>query len=161
MMSADAREASPRIMGRAFPWVGLGLSAIFWIGDASVDFVVFGDGTFYESMFAPGLSELYMRTLVCVLLTTVWATVHYARLARKAEADRRLVHDKLEGALLKLLSGHIPICAYCKSIRDENGRWTSIESYVSDRTKAQFSHGICPRCEQREFPTGSDRDVVP
>jgi phosphoserine phosphatase RsbU/P len=47
------------------------------------------------------------------------------------------------------LSGLLPICAWCKNIRDENGDWQAIETYVAQRSEAEFSHGICPSCKQR------------
>jgi len=47
---------------------------------------------------------------------------------------------------VKELSGLLPICSYCKRIRDDNDYWQQLESYVSEHTNAQFSHGICPTC---------------
>jgi phosphoserine phosphatase RsbU/P len=40
----------------------------------------------------------------------------------------------------------LPICAYCKKIRDDRNYWQRVEEYVSAHTDAQFSHGICPEC---------------
>ena len=40
----------------------------------------------------------------------------------------------------------MPICSYCKKIRGENDNWQQIESYVAQRSDAEFSHGICPDC---------------
>ena len=48
------------------------------------------------------------------------------------------------------LEGFLPICCYCKKIRDEQGRWHTLESYIEPRSGAQFSHGICPECYVRE-----------
>jgi DNA-binding response OmpR family regulator len=50
------------------------------------------------------------------------------------------------------LEGLLPICAYCKKIRDENQKWQAVEKYVGERSRTQFSHGICPECLTREFP---------
>lgn len=44
------------------------------------------------------------------------------------------------------LQGLIPICAYCKRIRDDSNFWQAVESYVGERSGAEFSHGICPDC---------------
>jgi hypothetical protein len=52
---------------------------------------------------------------------------------------------------IKLLEGILPICSYCKKIRDKQGKWNQVESYVSDKTDANFSHGICPNCIQVNF----------
>jgi len=51
---------------------------------------------------------------------------------------------------VKELSGLLPICSYCKSIRDDQNYWQRLETYVSEKTNAQFSHGICPTCFERE-----------
>jgi sigma-B regulation protein RsbU (phosphoserine phosphatase) len=56
--------------------------------------------------------------------------------------------SQLEAALLKVrsLSGLLPICAYCKAIRDDSDYWHRVEAYVSEHADVQFSHGICPDC---------------
>lgn len=55
---------------------------------------------------------------------------------------------ELESALeqVKTLRGIIPICGYCKSIRDDGDYWQNLESFVASHSDAQFSHGICPSC---------------
>nr|WP_319521998.1 hypothetical protein [uncultured Desulfosarcina sp.] len=63
----------------------------------------------------------------------------------------------LERICQKVLSGFIPICASCKSIRDEKGVWPQLEAYVQKRTEATFSHGICPECVKKLYPYLSDR----
>jgi phosphoserine phosphatase RsbU/P len=56
--------------------------------------------------------------------------------------------DELQQALVnvKKLSGLLPICAYCKRIRDNQDYWMQVEKYLSENSEAQFSHGICPEC---------------
>ncbi len=63
-------------------------------------------------------------------------------------------NEKLTKALaeVKTLSGLLPICASCKKIRDDSGYWEQIEEYVSERSNAQFSHGICPECMKKLYP---------
>lgn len=60
----------------------------------------------------------------------------------------------LERALseVKQLSGLLPICSHCKKIRDDQGYWKQIEEYVSTRSEATFSHGICPECIKKLYP---------
>ena len=53
---------------------------------------------------------------------------------------------------MKHLEGILPICASCKRIRDKNGTWHQIESYVSERSEAEFSHGLCPDCAEKLYP---------
>jgi hypothetical protein len=54
---------------------------------------------------------------------------------------------------VRTLSGLLPICASCKKIRDDQGYWTQIELYIRDHSQAEFSHGICPDCAERLYPT--------
>ncbi|MGE5174320.1 MAG: response regulator [Betaproteobacteria bacterium] len=62
--------------------------------------------------------------------------------------ERQKLHTQLEHSLreIKTLRGFLPICASCKKIRDDKGYWTQIESYISQHSEAEFSHGICPEC---------------
>ncbi len=70
----------------------------------------------------------------------------------------RLVKE-LESAIAKIetLSGLLPICSYCKKIRDDKGYWNKIETYISRHSNAEFTHGICPECGKKaleEFKRG-------
>ncbi len=62
--------------------------------------------------------------------------------------ERQKLHTQLEHSMkeIKTLRGFLPICASCKKIRDDKGYWTQIESYISQHSEAEFSHGICPEC---------------
>lgn len=51
----------------------------------------------------------------------------------------------------------LPICAYCKAIRDEHGAWVPVERYLQDRTPTSISHGICPRCYRSEVKPEIER----
>ena len=53
---------------------------------------------------------------------------------------------------VKLLQGLLPICASCKKIKDDEGYWKEVESYISDRSDAKFSHSICPECLRELYP---------
>lgn len=52
---------------------------------------------------------------------------------------------------LKYLEGIISICASCKKIRDEEGYWNQVETYIADHSEAQFSHGICEECADKLY----------
>jgi GAF domain-containing protein len=62
--------------------------------------------------------------------------------ARMAEALERV----------KVLHGLLPICAWCKRIRDDKGYWSQVEAYVHEHTGADFTHGICPDCLEKQRP---------
>ena len=62
--------------------------------------------------------------------------------------------EQLQDALnrVKTLRGLLPICASCKKIRDDRGHWKEMEVYISERTEADFSHGICKECLEKLYP---------
>lgn len=61
--------------------------------------------------------------------------------------------DRLSDALahIKKLEGIIPICAYCKKIRDDKQSWNKLETYICEHSDATFSHGICPDCYEEQM----------
>jgi PAS domain S-box-containing protein len=72
---------------------------------------------------------------------------------KQAEEALQEEHRRLQKALeeVRTLRGIVPICSYCKKIRDDDGYWSQVEQYISDHTDAQFSHGICPSCYEKEM----------
>jgi DNA-binding response OmpR family regulator len=58
---------------------------------------------------------------------------------------------------LKILSGLLPICSSCRKIRDDEGYWDEIESYIALHSEAEFSHGLCPECASDLYPRLKDR----
>lgn len=84
-----------------------------------------------------------------------------AALRLKVEMDRRKRRElELEQTVAELkkaldevdtLTGLLPICSYCKKIRDDSGYWTQVEAYIEKRSDARFSHSICPACFDAEF----------
>jgi PAS domain S-box-containing protein len=77
-------------------------------------------------------------------------------------SDRKLAEMRLRETLaerdaaldrVRLLSGLLPICAACKRIRDDDGNWRQIESYISQHSQAKFSHGMCPDCGKQYYGT--------
>ncbi|HEY0006071.1 MAG TPA: hypothetical protein VGB17_14930 [Pyrinomonadaceae bacterium] len=72
---------------------------------------------------------------------------------QEAKEKERLIHE-LEEALAKvrILSGLLPICSSCKNIRDDKGYWNQMETYISEHSDAEFSHGLCPSCAKVLYP---------
>jgi PAS domain S-box-containing protein len=70
---------------------------------------------------------------------------------KKYEQEREQIISQLQNALasVKTLSGLLPMCAWCKKIRDERGAWSDVEVYVQQRSDADFTHGICPECQDK------------
>lgn len=53
---------------------------------------------------------------------------------------------------IKTLRGIVPICSFCKKVRDDNGYWSQVERYVSEHSQAEFSHTYCPKCLKEHYP---------
>ena len=123
------------------------------------------EGFLYDPNPALDITWLY-RILAAVLLLTCIVSVvaiyvgrNNRRLERalvdrkQAEAALEEERRRLQQALeeVRTLRGIVPICAYCKKIRDDEGYWNQVEQYVGKHTEAKFSHGICPACFEREM----------
>lgn len=76
---------------------------------------------------------------------------------------RKAAEEALQKALseVKVLRGLVPICAGCKSIRNDKGYWEQIEDYIHDHSEVEFSHGICPRCLRKLYPEFVEDDASP
>ena len=71
---------------------------------------------------------------------------------REAVLQRTIRERDAALAEVHTLRGLLPICANCKDIKDEKGEWHSIETYVSERSDARFTHGMCPNCFAKLYP---------
>jgi PAS domain S-box-containing protein len=74
---------------------------------------------------------------------------------KRAEAERERIISELQSALskIKTLRGLLPICASCKKIRNDEGHWEQLESYIRNHSEADFTHGICPSCAKELYPS--------
>ena len=70
---------------------------------------------------------------------------------RAMESEREQLIAELQEALesIHTLKGLIPICASCKKIRDDQGFWNQLETYIEQHSGAVFSHGLCPECQKK------------
>ena len=87
------------------------------------------------------------RTMIC-------ATIHDISRRLKNEREKEQLITDLTNALaeIKTLRGILPICSHCKKIRNDEGSWDMLESYIHNHTDVQFSHGICPDCVRKHHP---------
>jgi sensor domain CHASE-containing protein len=72
----------------------------------------------------------------------------------KLETSINQMLDRIQTAKeeIKTLEGLLPICSYCKNIRDDEGFWQKVDHFIHHRTHARFSHSICPECAKKHFP---------
>ena len=110
-------------------------------------------------------SELQIKDGIWMLITVdplvndegdMTGAVHIARDITKQiefQDERERLLKELKNALadVKKLSGLLPICAHCKKIRDDQGYWSQIESYLEKHSEIKFSHGICQECVDKFY----------
>jgi two-component system, cell cycle sensor histidine kinase and response regulator CckA len=84
----------------------------------------------------------------------VSAIEHDISAAKREDEQRLRLIQELTDALarIKTLRGLLPICASCKKIRDDQGYWQKVESYLAEHTNAEFTHGLCPECLGELYP---------
>ena len=75
-----------------------------------------------------------------ITIFVVWLTVVLSLTRKRVEEE------------VKTLRGLLPICSYCKKIRDDKGYWKQIEVYIAANSQADFSHGLCPECGLEHYP---------
>jgi hypothetical protein len=91
-------------------------------------------------LLSPSGDFWYAVTNRAYVLIVIGATVMLSLVRKRAEED------------VKVLHGLLPICCYCKKIRDDEGYWQQVERYIAARSEADFSHGLCPDCGAKHFP---------
>jgi CHASE3 domain sensor protein len=95
-------------------------------------------------VFGSGLAAL-------LLLIANYMAGRELRQRRRVEIEREKLIGELQLSLaeVKTLSGMIPICGWCKSVRADEGYWQTVEQYVRAHSEATFSHGMCPDCAEK------------
>ncbi len=150
--------------------IGIAIMAVVFTGAALIGFVsTTGDFSYDFDIAAYVLSPTAWTTAIAtwafasIALTAsvyVFNRELIESLGKSIEQQERLeqVVEKLDQSNEKLqialdeiatLQGIIPICSYCHSIRDDQGAWNRLETYLSNHSEAQFSHGICPDCNTK------------
>jgi hypothetical protein len=148
-----ANELSPYFFGLfiaftgVFIQAGIGLTSSIWaMVGIQVFFIVVCNIVF-------PVSGNLLLTYAAFLPLICFICAYDAYMIEKAGRDNFVISACLEDSLaqVKALSGLLPICASCKSIRDDKGYWAALESYFSDHSDVQFSHGICPSCIAEQY----------
>lgn len=106
-----------------------------------------------------GLTYSVMKDLRAALAKTE----HEVSERQRAEEALRLKNVELTDALasVKTLKGFLPVCAWCRKVREDDGYWEALETYVSQHTDTRFTHGICPDCREKNFGRYNVQRVPP
>lgn len=102
---------------------------------------------------APFIQAVFLSGMIAVAAIAIGAGVFF----QLTDPILKKMSDtvaQLEKALreVKTLKGIVPICSFCKKIRNDKGFWDQVEVYVSHHTEADFSHGVCPSCFEKHYP---------
>jgi hypothetical protein len=140
----------------------VGVVPLFDAGEREIgDIIILYDVTARLSSFKKTILIIVGYSALAGLLLFVFFSVYLGKLESQIiDYQNNLeltVKDRtreLTDALseIKTLRGIIPICSNCKEIRDDEGMWSQIETYISDHSEAEFIHGICPNCEKKLYP---------
>lgn len=78
-------------------------------------------------------------------------TIEMALHKHRMEVERRELTEQLQAALeeVKQLQGLLPVCAWCRRVRDDEGYWDTLEGYLSKRLSTQYTHGMCQECADK------------
>ncbi|GAB6096809.1 hypothetical protein JCM14469_30620 [Desulfatiferula olefinivorans] len=94
--------------------------------------------------------------IIDIWIVTTYLKDDYGNIDSIATTERDITRIKTQLIIqekeLKTLKGLLPICANCKEIRDDEGYWHQIESYIRDHSEATFTHSLCPKCIEALYP---------
>jgi hypothetical protein len=133
------------------------LAAMYWFIEPRNSFAVYRIG----DQVALGV-YVFMGLVTTVLCESLRAAGQRAESRQKQleheAAERRRVEEEREGLIgqlrealdtVKTLGGLLPLCAWCKSVRNDRGYWERLETYVGHKLDVDFTHGICPQCAEK------------
>jgi CheY-like chemotaxis protein len=132
---------------------GIQIPFIILTGAGSEHLAVEALKTGVDDYIVKDSNDAYLQLLPLVLQEAVRRHDDYqARLS--AEQEKEGLIWELKNALekVKTLRGLIPICVECHNIRDDQGYWNRVETYIETHSLAEFSHGICPDCMKTLYP---------
>lgn len=99
---------------------------------------------FYNLAFWTVPWTAFDASINCIIRITVFC-IFSTFIYRSATRTKELFME------VNLLTGLLPICSFCKKIRDDKNKWQPIETYVSKRSEATFTHGVCPECAEKHY----------
>ena len=152
-------------------WAGLrfgpagGATAVLLVAMIGSWNVSEGRGPFTYQSADPSQQVLRAQAAMCVLSVAVLVLAAIVAERKHVEDQRTKLIGELEQALaeIKTLRGLIPLCSWCKKIRNDQGFWQRLEVYLLDHTQAEITHGLCPECMARQLATmdrsESDEDL--
>lgn len=145
---------SPYSTGLFFAFAGIfstaGLRSAHSLLAMVLSFLVFAFAVAVVSPVNREIFLVYSFFLPGIILVFGYAGYLVERISRDSFSASARLGDSL--AMVKRLSGLLPICASCKRIRDDGGYWDQVDHYISRHSEAEFTHGLCPDCTTDLYP---------
>jgi hypothetical protein len=134
--------------------VYLARSVLVWLYPAQNLAVGHALTTTWSLLFFP------LSVMAIVLSLVSLAAARFAHEAEQSQAESANANRQLQEALdnVRTLRGLLPICSKCKKIRDKQGRWQVMETYIQRNSEASFTHGLCQECMREVYPDLVDKD---
>ena len=138
-----------------FYFVPISLSAWFLEKPAGVAIALFSavvwpiSDILAHRVISPGIElwDEFMR-----LVSFLVVAIAVSRVRRELVTERALTHRLSEAmAEIKQLQGILPMCSFCRKIRDDGDRWVPLEKFLLDHTDTKVSHGLCPACYKKHY----------
>jgi DNA-binding response OmpR family regulator len=104
--------------------------------------------TYFILLTATGGRENFLAAMEAGIDDFITKPVDPEELRARLTVAQRILGLREE---LSALEGLLPICSYCKRIRNDRQEWSSLEGYIEKRSKAEFSHGVCPDCYKKHL----------
>ncbi len=154
----DPAVFSPYIIGLFFAFAGIFVTAGVGYRSSAVallfNLVIFEVVTGLVDPVTPEMFVTYNFFVPGIIMVHGYIVYLVGRTSRQSWARAAQLASSL--AEVKTLSGLLPICASCKRVRDDEGYWKQIELFISERSEAKFSHGICEECSAELYPELAD-----
>ena len=135
----------PIFHGRYLPAAVVGITGV--LISITTYGIIHKNRSFESALCVLSAGLLFTALLTLYLLTTE----RYAIALKESLTEREKLISELQDAFAKIktLRGFVPICSYCKKIRNDKNYWEHLEAYISEHSEAEFTHSICPECSSK------------
>lgn len=122
-------------------------------GELSGILALLNDKPAEHTVFFTGMVE-FLAERIGLELERFYIEEELKRQVAERTSELEKTNKELKKALseIKTLQGILPICSFCKKIRDDKGYWNQLESYIHTHSELMFSHSVCPECMKKQYP---------
>lgn len=141
----------------------IAVSVLIWLTSAGMVAALYGADITGEAIARniPAIRVAFVvGASINAALLALLLYLYSCKLKLAEELDRLLAKIRDDFAQIKILRGLLPLCCYCKKVRNDTGCWEQIEAYVTNNSHTRFSHGICPECMAKLVEDQTEPDVL-